>query len=722
MAAGYITSVSLNPYLVDKDTGAPLSGGYIQFWKDSDRTVPKLVYQKVTTGTDPVSGDPVYEYVALPNPIQLSAVGTIQNAIGDNVALYYYPFDDQGNVELYYVAVFNSLGVQQFVREGWPGSGVSGAGSDGGAGADNMLSNSQFVEVLFNTATGLTYTSTGSADVVFPIAPDWDLLVTFSGIGTLTVNRLAIAGNANLETNPPYVLSINAGSNIASVVLRQRLEHNPGIWSAITSGDGGYIAAFMLLGPSTNAVMNYDPSVGAVQQLVAGNNVSAEYTSYSNTVQLTPSANTDTADVGYVDILISLSSAGTSLITSIQVLGLETEIDGVAYIQEPVNRQIDHLFNYYNEKLQYKPIPSWLIGWDFPMNPTQFLGASVAAQAVGANKSYYAWDQTIAFQSVDSGLTISRDSTGGLKVLAALAGQHALVQYLPANIAKEMLSRSKCVMVCANGSVAVSATVSLWYLKGTSTLPSTVTSNNSIVATLDANGYPATLNTPGGGTWVQVPRSNLGGSAITNTATNAALFTIPVTPTGGSTFNQIPLNGWDMLGSADILNATYFAIVIGTASLAQNDYVVYQAITCQDGDIPTIPAPKTKSAHLQDCQQFYWSTFPYGVVPAQAAGLAGCIFGRFGYFYNGASNSAASFSVNVEFPVQMIATPTTMTTYNPINANANWYNNAIGADSGTATLYNANQNNFGIIPNIVGTDNPYNDVYIHVSADARLGQ
>ncbi len=386
MAAEYITSVSLNPYLVDKDTGAPLSGGFVQFWKDSDRTEPKLVFEKIATGADPITGNPVYEFVPLPDPLTISAVGTFQDAAGNNIAVYYYPFDEDGNEELYYVAVFNSLGVPQFVREGWPGSGVSGGNTDGAGTPENMISNSQFVLVNF-PANGINYTSGGAEDISFPIAPDWKLDVTFTGVGTIAITRQNIAGNANVETNPPYVLSVVAGVNISSVKLKQRLNHNPGIWSAIQAGIAGYVASFMLLGPNTNVTLTYEPSVGAPTQLLTGNNVGAEFQGYFDTVQLPVSANTQTGANGYIDLVFALKTAGTSLISSIQVLGLATDAT-IGYVQEPVNRQIDHLFNYYNVPLQVKPIPSWLTAWDFPLNPAQELGVSSGTFNIGANKIY----------------------------------------------------------------------------------------------------------------------------------------------------------------------------------------------------------------------------------------------------------------------------------------------------------------------------------------------
>ena len=65
----------------------------------------------------------------------LNNVGTFQNAGQDNVAVYYYPYDDNGEVELYYVEVFSAanLDVPQFVREAWPNViGSSDPTNDGG--------------------------------------------------------------------------------------------------------------------------------------------------------------------------------------------------------------------------------------------------------------------------------------------------------------------------------------------------------------------------------------------------------------------------------------------------------------------------------------------------------------------------------------------------------------------------------------------------------------
>lgn len=97
----------------DKDTGLPLSGGKVYFFEDDARTIPKPVYQLM-------GSPPNYTYVALPNPVTLNSVG----AFGVNV--YALPYDmTTGNLELYFIQVYNSADVFQFSREAIPNISVS---------------------------------------------------------------------------------------------------------------------------------------------------------------------------------------------------------------------------------------------------------------------------------------------------------------------------------------------------------------------------------------------------------------------------------------------------------------------------------------------------------------------------------------------------------------------------------------------------------------------
>jgi hypothetical protein len=114
----FIVTSDLESYFVSKDDGEPLAGGIITFYSDLNRSTKKPVYQ--------ISGSPPnYVYTVLPNPCVLSDVGTFQDALGNNIVPYYFPYegtpdDDNTTVELYYITVESSGGVAQFTREGWP--------------------------------------------------------------------------------------------------------------------------------------------------------------------------------------------------------------------------------------------------------------------------------------------------------------------------------------------------------------------------------------------------------------------------------------------------------------------------------------------------------------------------------------------------------------------------------------------------------------------------
>jgi hypothetical protein len=110
----YQTAPSLQEYFVDKDSGLPLAGGKVFFYHDSgNRDIPKPVFELQGNSAN-------YTYAPLPNPIILSAVGTMQDNNGNDIIPYYFPFDVDGNIDLYYIVVQSSLGVPQFTRSAWP--------------------------------------------------------------------------------------------------------------------------------------------------------------------------------------------------------------------------------------------------------------------------------------------------------------------------------------------------------------------------------------------------------------------------------------------------------------------------------------------------------------------------------------------------------------------------------------------------------------------------
>jgi len=133
------------------------------------------------------------------------------------------------------------------------------------------------------------------------------------------------------------------------------------------------------------------------------------------------------------------------------------------------------------------------------------------------------------------------------------------------------------------------------------------------------------------------------------------------------------------------------------------------------GSTPTDYRLKTFSEELHDCLRYFWKTFRYTQAPQQGIGtVEGAII------YVVETAGAVFHGEPARFPVQMRTIPT-ITTYNPVNANANWYNSSTAADSGTTNVVALSEDAFLIInnPQLAG-DAAGNLISIHVTADARI--
>lgn len=132
-----IAAPMLQDFLQGKN-GLPLAGGVITMYQDNSRTTLKNWYYQAG-----VAG--AYTYLALPNPLTLSAAGTICDANGVDTIPFYYPFDEQDDtlVEPYYVTVYNSAGQQEFTRQNFPFN-ISENSTTTGSSLANLIINNQF--------------------------------------------------------------------------------------------------------------------------------------------------------------------------------------------------------------------------------------------------------------------------------------------------------------------------------------------------------------------------------------------------------------------------------------------------------------------------------------------------------------------------------------------------------------------------------------------------
>lgn len=200
--ARFITAPDLQTYFVDKLTGLPLSNGYIKFWKDQSRNIPKNVY--TISGTPPN-----YIYTSIGSTVNLSSVGT-PNYLGQDIIIYFFPFDgDPSNSslsqELYYIEVFDSDDNPQFTREGWPNDSVSDTSV---SNINNYIPNGQ---LLLHTNIAPT-SNTPIGRITQPITTLGQGGFTFerpagsSSIDNVTFERLTPVTNPS--ANPRYMVRI----------------------------------------------------------------------------------------------------------------------------------------------------------------------------------------------------------------------------------------------------------------------------------------------------------------------------------------------------------------------------------------------------------------------------------------------------------------------------------------------------------------------------------
>ena len=698
----YITGPELQDYFVNKSTGQPLAFGQIFFYQDTSRTTPKSVYQ-LTYNT--FTG--IYSYTALPNPLTLNATGGFDDGNGNNIPVYYFPYDAFGNLQLYYVVAYDSNNLMQFTRDAWPfPSSSSGGGSTSSTtlSLNNMLTNPQFANVNFiaGSTLSIAYTSAGAS---YTIAPGWVLTIAASNSGTLTVAQTPVAGSSAYPYNPPFLLTITPGSFITSLTLTQQLNSNPDWAAPQTNGVGGYISGSILLAPNSTIIMNYLKNAGspASQTILSQTNSGGAYAQFNATIELAAASNTNTGLTGNDSIQLVMSSTLPTVFSNVQVIPLTSNSVITTFDQTPINRQVDQMFNYYQQPLNFKPIPSYLSGWDFGLNPTQPLGPTISAMATGANTSNYFYDQTIVFQTANSGVSASCGK-GGAVFTAAATTQLALIQYLAVPSLVSMLENNLSVNIYGYTSqvAGLPITISLWATTNLS-LPSTIGSSASLVTGLDASGYPTVV-----AGWTELTRNLIAGQAASFTMADTS---VPV---------DYGFSGWGKNFTAAV-NSTYFAIVVGTGSLTHLNTLNLFSISLVPGDIPTRPAPQKPDEVLRESQYYYEMSFNLGTVPAQNAGKG---TGEF-IIAQSADGGTNQTSGTIGYKVTKIITPTTITTYNPANTNAQVRNESVNADCTSTTVINNNNDGFALtFANTVGGGGSSVGNYngIHWSSDARLGQ
>lgn len=623
----YFVTADLEEYFVDKDSGLPLAAGTLTFYRDVARNTPKTVFQ--LTGAPPN-----YTYTALPNPVDLSSVGTVQNAGGDNVVIYYFPFDAEGNLDLYYVVCRDTNGVEQFTREAWPNITAGTTPTQDEFPIQNQLSNPQFTQVFINENQSTTYTVSAATNQVFAFAPNWDFVI--SGTGTVNVQRIAIAGNDNVATSPPYVLDVTLSGGITSCLLRQRLNVNSGLWAS-TADEPIFLSGTLIArneGAGTTGIqMFYAESSGGSPVIIvdgAFDNSGYQVLTGVTAAAIPASTNTDMGDEGYVDIYLSFNPSSHVRISSIQVVPTlnEAGADFLQYDLNSSNREQALMGDYYVPRLNSRPSPSLLTAWDFPLNPFQF----AASGNIGATAAYIC-DQTIALRGASGAVAYIKDSVSSGLALTTAGTNDAfyLMQYLSGADAKKILGTKLSVNVFGyvkSVSDDVTMRVYLFRAPSTSTIPTLPTS----IGTVATSGV-FTVSAVG---WTEIPRSGL------DTAT-AVLPVLGVNADINNIDNDMGFTGWELVDSTQIGNTDKFAIVVTFGYVDASTQITINSISLIPSTIPARPGAESFDEVVRRCQYYYEKSYNIDVFPGTVtvlgsiactqqpslSGLAGEAFPRF---------------------------------------------------------------------------------------------
>lgn len=593
----YIVASDLEQYFVDKDSGLPLSNGTISFYRDIARNVPKQVFQ--------LSGAPPnYTYTSMGAIITLSAVGTVQNSGGDNEVIYYYPYDSQGNLDLYYVVVRDQNGVEQFTREAWPNVAGGIDPTKDQSTLQNQISNPTFTNVLINEGKTTTFTVSSANNEVFELAPNWDFVI--SGTGTVVVQRIAITGNEKIPTSPPYVLDIDISGGITQCYLRQRFRYNSGLWSSTVNNPlflaGSFLARNENAG-TTGLQMFYVESSGGIPIVVVDGSVIANYVIIqgSTTNAIPQSSNTDSGKDGYVDIYLSFTSPSHVRLSSIQVIPTASQsVNIVAYDTNSSNREEALQGDYYIPRLVQKNAPSFLTGWDFPLNPFQF--GLTGNLPVFPSADYIA-DQTIALRGSSGNVAWGQSAAAGITFTTSGTNDaFYLLQYLTGGEVKKMLGNRLSVNVFGyqNGTDPSTMRVYLYSGRSSSSIP---TLPNTIGTVSGSGTFALTV-----GGWSEIPRSGL------DTA-QANLSQVLINPDLNNGNNDYGFSGWEITDSSEIVDTDKFAIVVTFHYPDAGTVVNINSISLVAGDLPCRPSPLSQDEVIRQCQYYYEKSYDLHTVP-----------------------------------------------------------------------------------------------------------
>lgn len=592
----YVAFENFDNSIFDKDTGEPLANGIVSFFEDLQRLVPKEVFRLSGVAPD-------YTYTSLGSVLRLSDIGTFIDG-PDQVIIYGYPYDEDGNIQRYYITIQSEGFVPQYTIEAAPANLFDGTiPPDQIINGDNELNNSQFVEVSFNPGQPHTFTFSAAINQRVNLAPDWELVV--SGTGSVTVERIALT-ELDTPTNPPYVIDINSNS-INNLALVQRFTNSPRL---IAEGFvSGYFIAASQDGLQHALQMLYVPSGGSLDnQVIIDETIinDGSYNVLQGNLEITGTINPDPASTGYVDLTIIIPVGAHIRVSSFQLVQVNAGVN-IEYGQISTPKQINTLFSYYKNSMQYMPKDSMTPWWKFGLNPRQFFPASNPI----ATQCSYIFDQTILYQAGAGSkvnVLVGPTSPNGVLQVQAASGasdvRFALITYVaPQSIqgwwGYWMSTLARANLTTTQGS-SVRVKVRLIYR---ATLPSTIGAAEPIASWAAATD----------------PTFSAGWTAVTplNDPAYALAINANGTDAGNAVFPEYPFDQMQMplptAASTNMIGLVFYTYDALDSTPGDMDVVNIDEISLVPNQFAVASTPLTFGEVLLACQQYYQSSYPLGV-------------------------------------------------------------------------------------------------------------
>lgn len=200
-----IAAPILQDYLVDKD-GTPMAAGTITCYQDNSRTTLKnWYYQSGTPGN--------YTYIKLPNPLTLSAAGTICDLNGVDTIPFFYPYSelDDSVVQPYYITIVNYTQTNQITRSNFPFLPSTGVNPNAAQPFDNYIINNEFwrnigtmvlTNILSTTVCPSQHDGFSNPDVMF-------MKNVGGGLDTVTFTKFPLSNTPLIsgDIQPEYYLN-----------------------------------------------------------------------------------------------------------------------------------------------------------------------------------------------------------------------------------------------------------------------------------------------------------------------------------------------------------------------------------------------------------------------------------------------------------------------------------------------------------------------------------